>query len=128
MKADKEKVPLPRIMASIAVDTKGGRYFESCPRCNGHPVVSRTYVPLKPVTERSYDVGLVLGFAGGILPVYLEDQGEFSAACSCGIGNWRMRHGDVARYDSIPGTSVEDTKHSLVMAHWRRIVADARAA
>jgi hypothetical protein len=67
------------------------------------------------------DGQVVTGYVGGVIPVYLESGADYDAACSCEIGTYvMMRHG-LKRYDSLPGTSSEDTKHSVIMAHYERL-------
>ena len=96
-------------------------------------MVSRTHVPLKPIKGTGNDVDLadtmgvsypngqlVTGYSGGILPVYTT-HGERSAACHCHIGTYMMMRYQLQRYDALPGTSRDDTKHTLVMAHMEAI-------
>lgn len=65
----------------------------------------------------------IRGVSGGILPVYREDGPDEAAACSCQIGSFLMDRYGLRRYDALPGTSPEDTKHTLVMAHGKRMAA-----
>ncbi len=120
MKQKIKKEERVEVKAEFPVDTKRGRYYETCPRCDGHPIMRHSYVPKKPVRSEN-DFGEIVALAGGTLPIFLEDGANYSAACSCPIGNYRMRMMGLKRYDAIPGTSEADTKHSIVMAHLERM-------
>jgi hypothetical protein len=74
--------------------------------------------PLKPTTfELRTDREQIAGISGGILPVNNEIRSTI-AACSCAIGNYRMKiQPGLPRYDSLPGTNKEDTKNSLTTAY-----------
>ncbi len=111
------------ITATEEVSRKGSRtYWEHCRRCNGHPIVKGTYVPLTPIFS-SRDMDAVIGIAGGILPVFIDGQPDQIAACDCTIGYERQQQHHLRFYDSINGTNTEDTKHSLIMAEYQRRIA-----
>lgn len=78
-----------------------------------------TYLPKKAIRS-VYDSDDVIGFVGGILPVFTEGGRDRQAACHCAIGRWRVEqlHGKLTFYDSLPGTSTEDTKHDLIMGRF----------
>jgi hypothetical protein len=74
--------------------------------------VKRSYVPIHPIIN---DFSNVRDYVGGTLPVFTE-SGDYDAACSCQIGKLRMAEWHLPAYDSLPGTSKSDTKHSIMMA------------
>lgn len=63
----------------------------------------------------------VTGYTGGLLPVWDESGQRRSYACSCDIGRYMMGRYNLRAYDALPESSIEDTKHSLVIAHYERL-------
>lgn len=63
----------------------------------------------------------ITGVSGGILPVFMENENDFCAACHCRVGEYMREQYGFPYYDDLPGTSREDTKHDLVMAHFKRL-------
>jgi len=119
-----KKVNFPPVTATIRVEIAGGKahYFEACERCNAYPIVAGATMPQKPIrTEK--DQANIIGLAGGILPVYVADGPDRSAACNCMIGSYKKNLYNIPFYDSLPGTGVEDTKHSLVMEYFKKLKA-----
>mgnify|MGYP001611908401 CR=1 FL=1 len=110
-----------QIGAQHPVFTRSGTYYETCPRCNGHPIVLGTYVPRSPIRDDS-DWTKVVDYTGGVLPYYREEGRELSTSCDCAIGTWMMKLHGMRRYDSYPGTEKTDTKHSLLVGHYRRLI------
>lgn len=118
-------VPLPQIEATIAVKTPSGTYYISCARCNGHPIVGQSYMPLKPI-RFAEDFADIKGYTGGWLPIFPKGQGSIALACSCDIGTYRMRTAHTKRYDEIPGTNSNDTLQSIMRAERQRIIEDLK--
>ena len=79
-----------------------------------------SHVPKRPI-EHTTDFDHVVGYAGGVLPVYRENEADRVAACSCEIGTWAMMRYNLARYDALAGTSPEDTKDGLVLSHFEAV-------
>jgi hypothetical protein len=69
----------------------------------------------------------ITGVFGGVLPVYRENGTDFLAACSCSIGRYMQNQYGFRPYDSLPGSSPLDTKHSILMAHGNKMLEHLRA-
>lgn len=67
--------------------------------------------------ETAFERDFITGVFGGLLPVYPETGPDFVAGCSCAIGKYMMQRYGFVPYDSLPGSSPLDTKHTIVMAH-----------
>lgn len=78
-----------------------------------------THVPLNPVNSKT-PRWKIKGYFGGILPVFDGDSSGYSGACHCEVGTYMMKLYKMIRYDSIPGTSREDTKESIIAAELER--------
>ena len=123
MRKNEPKRPLPRIEATIQVQGKRGIFYVTCERCMGHPIMANSYVPRRPVFARDYvdEPRNPTGFVGGVLPVFTEGTRDQQAACSCEIGDRQAERLNLELYDSLPGTSPEDTKGALVGGNARRL-------